>query len=50
MKQIIEGLKYLSNKNIKHRNLTWGNILINYDDENDGEKKYNEGNNKNNLF
>ena len=35
MKQIVEGMKYLSNKNIMHRHINLDNILINYEDEND---------------
>ena len=35
MKQIIEVMKYLSNKKIMHRDFSLENILINFDDEND---------------
>ena len=35
MKQIIDAIKYLHNKNIMHRHLCLDNIMINYEDEND---------------
>ena len=35
MRQIVEGMKYLSNKKIMHRHINLDNILINYEDEND---------------
>ena len=35
MKQVIEGFKYLSSKDIIHRNIKLESLLINYEDEND---------------
>ena len=35
MRQIVEGMKYLNEKNIMHRHINLENILINYEDEND---------------
>ena len=35
MKQIIEGVKYLHNKKIIHRQLSLENIMVDYEDEND---------------
>jgi serine/threonine protein kinase len=35
MKQIIEGVKYLHNKKIIHRQLSLDNIMLDYEDEND---------------
>ena len=39
MRQIVEGMKYLSNKKIMHRYINLDNFLIKYEDEN--EKKNN---------
>ena len=51
MRQIVEGMKYLSNKKIMHRHINLDNILIKYEDENDKKNnKYNESQNKNNRF
>ena len=51
MRQIVEGMKYLSNKKIMHRHINLDNILIIYEDENDKKNnKYNESQNKNNRF
>jgi len=35
MRQIVEGMKYLNDKNIMHRSINLENILINYEDEED---------------
>ena len=35
MRQIIEGMKYLHNKKIIHRDLKFENIMLHYEDEND---------------
>ena len=35
MRQIIDAIKYLHNKNIMHRNISLDNVMINYENEND---------------
>ena len=37
MKRVTEAMRYLHNKKIMHRHIILGNILINYEDENDKE-------------